>query len=407
MAAWGSCLLLAWLRSAAAADWLYYLEADGAYRVSLVDRHVEALVEFPSGLRPSRPEDVKVAAGKVVWAVQHGPARLLVAWDGQATHRLSVEPQSTVDEQAVHYEYGDDGELRRIVPEMRPVHFDDFVLSPDGSRVAWNVNLVTGLSPESSGIAHRRHRVYVAGLDGKNRELLLDQEYDVDGFMADATEERHLWQWSRTEPDWLYMTRFKGGQLKSEELGLERCNVRTRKLELLDGTIERVLALSPDETGVAYTPNDDSCCGAVNATDNTVIVKARSGGKETVVFDEWKEFGNKTIEAGDEGVGEEIVPRDARFSPDGALLALTLEHDIDGKTPRLRATVRRLDGGPARFLEDRCVLGWKDARRLVLGVCRVSSAGARTVGPALLYDVDSGREAALPARDGVVLGLDD
>jgi hypothetical protein len=36
----------------------------------------------------------------------------------------------------------------------------------------------------------------------------------------------------------------------------------------------------------AYTPNEGSCCGGINQTNNQVIVKNLKTGKGSVVFDE-------------------------------------------------------------------------------------------------------------------------
>jgi hypothetical protein len=51
----------------------------------------------------------------------------------------------------------------------------------------------------------------------------------------------------------------------------------------VDDTIEEVLALSEDETLAAYTPNEGSCCGGINQTNNQVLVKNFKTGKGSVV----------------------------------------------------------------------------------------------------------------------------
>jgi hypothetical protein len=57
-------------------------------------------------------------------------------------------------------------------------YLSTFLLSPDGSKIAWNVNVITGLSPVDAGTSRQRHVIYRADIDGKNRELVLEQNYD-------------------------------------------------------------------------------------------------------------------------------------------------------------------------------------------------------------------------------------
>src|SRR3972149_5124623 len=85
-------------------------------------------------------------------------------------------------------------------------------------------------------------------------ETCLEQNYDVPGIFADATEDRRLLRWSRINPEWIYFTRFEGRQLGGVHVGLYRCNIRTGSLEVVDDTIEEGLALSEDETRAAYLP---------------------------------------------------------------------------------------------------------------------------------------------------------
>ena len=305
-------------------------------------------------------------------------------------------------------EYGKDGEISRVVPRIGDTYLSAFLLSPEGSKIAWNVNVITGLSPEDAGTSRQRHIIYRADIDGKNRKLVLEQNYDVTGIFADATEDRRLFRWSRTNPEWIYFTRFEGKQLGVVHSGLYRCNIRTGSLEVVDDTIEEVLALSEDDTLAAYTPNEGSCCGGINQTNNQVIVKNLKTGKGSVVFDEWEEFANKPLEPGEEGIGEEIMPASAFFSPDGKRLAITVRRwSSSSSVPSRVMTIARKikSGGRGGYMEGRCALGWLDNRRVLLGECHVSNVEKRFFGSLYLYDVEKQIETLLPVEDIFPIGV--
>jgi hypothetical protein len=388
--------------AAASPRFLYYVKGNAVHRLSLPDMGSQTLLELPQGEAPAGPKWIKASAGKVVWARMEGTATSLVSWDGSEKNPLPVEKHNSKGPESFRVEYDGEGRVSRLVPGGRDTYLSEFLLSPDGTQVVWNVNLTTGLSPENAGTSHQRHLVYRAGIDGKNRRRILEQEYDVTGILADATESRHLLGWSRPYPEWLYFTRFEGAQLGSRHVGLYRCNVRTGALETVDESIEQVLALSEDEKLAAHTPNDDSCCGGVNQTNNRVGVKNLETGEETVVFDEWGEFANEVREPGDDEPSEEIMPVGAYFSPDGGRLAITLHRWSSASDPLSRSmtTVRKIEpGARGSYQEGRCVLGWQDDRHVVLGECGAPDHDTRIVRSAFLFDVEEETESPLPVED--------
>jgi hypothetical protein len=387
---------------------LYFLKGHVVHRLSFPDLRSETILVFAEGEDPEGPEKVQASAGKVVWVRKEGNVTSLFSWDGSGKSRLPLERHVSMEEGIFGIEYGKDGEISRVVPRIGDTYLGAFLLSPDGSKIAWNVNIIADLSPENAGTSHQRHLIYRADVDGRNRRLVLEQNYDVTGIFADATEDRRLFRWSRNDPEWIYFTRFEGKQLGGAHVGLYRCNIRTGVLEVVDGTIEEVLALSEDETLGAYTPNEGSCCGGINQTNNQVIVKNLRTGKESVVFDEWGEFANKPLEPGEEGIGEEIMPVSAFFSPDGKRLAITVRRwsSSDGVPSRFMAIVRKIGpGGRGGYMEGRCALGWPDNRGVLLGECHVSNVEKRSFRSLYLYDVDKHVETLLPVEEISPIGV--
>jgi len=388
--------------ASASPRFLYFLKDNGVHRLSFPDMRSETLLVFAEREIPDGPANVRVSTGKIAWVGGRGNVPLLFSWDGRKRFHLPLERHTASDEGSYTIRYGKDGEITPLVPRIRDIYLSGFLLSPDGSKVAWNVNVLDGLSPEKAGTSHQRHILYRSGIDGKDRNLVLEQVYDVPGIFADATEERRLFRWSLTDPGSIYFTRFEGRQLGADHVGLYRCDLRTGTVAVVDDAIEEVLALSEDETLAAYTPNDDSCCGGINQTNNQVLVKNLRTGKRSIVFDEWGEFANKPLDPGDEGIGEEIMPVEASFSPDGKRLAITVFRWSSAKEipSRIMTIAREVQSGMrGGYLERRCAVGWRDNRRLLLEECYPSKGGKRPAGTVYLYDAVEKVETHLPVKD--------
>lgn len=395
-------------RAAARTRFLYYVTGNDVQRVALPGLDAERLLEFSPGDIAPGPKRIQAAGGKLVWKQVNGSATSLMSWDGSRQHALPVEPHTTGHPERFRIEYDEKGEIERLVPGITNAYLSEFLLAPDATQVVWNVNVVTGLSPGNAGTSHQRHLIYRADIDGKNHRLVLVQNYDVTGILADAAEDRHLLRWSRRYPEWVYFTHRKGTQLSSGPVGLYRGNVRTGAVEAVDYSVEKVLAFSADEELVAHTPNDDSCCGGVNQTNNRVLVKKLGSGRDTNVFDEWGEFANEVRDPGDEAPGEEIMPLAAHFSPDGRKLALTIHRWSSAKDEpsRVMTTVREIQSGArGAYQESRCAVGWQDDRHLVLGECHASNGEVRIKGTAFLFTVEDKTETPLPIGQVLPIGV--
>ena len=386
---------------------LYYLQGHDVRRISLADLRETTVLTLPTAVDPA---DVRAACGRVLWVDRNGLVPKLLAWDGATTKRIHLERHRSRDLGRIGAEYDEHGELAGIASDTEDRYFEDLLLSPDGSRVAWNINVATDLSPADSGTAHVRHVIDWADIEAKGSRRALEQRFDVHGLFADHAESRRLLRWSLVDPAWIFFTRFEAGQLVSKHEGLFRCNLISGVVKTVDASIDQVLGLSDDERWVAHTPDDESCCGGINETNNRVLVKDLRTGKESVVFDEWGEFQNAVIEPDEGRTGEDYSLVGASFSPDGRRLAITVRRwtTVPGTPSRLMTTVRDVaSGGRSDFREGRCVLGWRDDHRVLLGECRAPESEVHVSGSVSVLDADDDTETALPLKDVTPLGLGD
>lgn len=368
-------------------------------RLRLDDLRSTLRFEIPAAAVPARAESIDAAGGAIAWLATRDPAATLLTWDGRRGAAFALE-RWAFGLAGFELEEGADGEVRRVVPAFQETVLDGFQVSPDGRRVAWDVNLVAGMTPDSGGTIHRRHLVFAADLDGRNEETLLDERFAQHSLFADADQTRHLFAWSRVHPDRLYLTRLRIGQLTSEETGPYTLELRTGRVDSTRAFSGVLLAFSPDETRLAHTPNDQSCCGGLNYTNNRVLVRDLATGRDQVVLDEWAQFGDSLVETPDHPGGlEDYLPVRAAFSPDGRTLAVTIEHWSDSLAWRPDAHltwIRALAAGdPGRVRPGRVLVGWRDAGRVILGRPRVNQLERGVLDSLFVYDLARDRETPL------------
>lgn len=387
---------------------LYYRQGRTISRLSLVDLNTTTILSLPNDSVPERRSDLCADSGHVVWALRNAEKPALLRWNGRTMSSIPIEPNHSFDLDGFSIAGRGDRD-EDLGTESKDVFYDDVLLSPDGMKVAWNVNVVTKLTIEDSGTARQKHMIYWADIDGTKRKHALDQDYDVTGIIAENNEVRRLLRWSRLDPASVLFTRFQSGQLVDQYMGLYRASLSSGTVRVLDESLDQVLAVSEDEWLVAHTPNDESCCGHVNQTNNRLLIKDLRTGRETIVFDEWAEFANKSVDdPWTEGHTEEIQPVAADFSPNGMKVAVTLRRTSSNRDvpPRLMTTIREIKPvTKTRFIEDRCVVGWRDNRDVILGECRLQSDEAHIEGTVLFLNTESRAETPLPLMNVVPIGV--
>jgi hypothetical protein len=367
-------------------------------RLSLADLRSTLLFEITHDNVPAGSESITGGGGSIAWLAARAPAATMLTWDGRRGAAFPLE-RWAFGYDGFQIEDGPDGRITRVIPTYKPTVLDNFMVSPNGRRVAWDVNLVAGMSPDRSGTIHRRHLVFVADLDGRNETMVLDERYAVPSMFADADETRHLLAWSRVNSDRLYLERLRIGQVTLEQVGPYAYDLRTRSMDTTRAFPAGILALSPDERLLAHTPNDESCCGGINATNNRLLVRELATGRDQVILDEWREFGDSiAVEPGTNG-GEDYLPTSAAFSPDGRSLAVTIAHAVDSlASPDRQLTLIRslAPGDRGRLRTGRVLVGWRDNTQVLLGARRATDSDRGVLDSLFLYDPTRDRETVLP-----------
>jgi hypothetical protein len=211
--------------------------------------------------------------------------------------------------------------------------------------------------------------------------------------------------------DAFFITSWIPGQLDSTLKATDRWIRRDRSWtrETLPSPVESFLDIADGETCLTRI-GDAGCCGWVNSnSDQTVLWRS---GQASILFDEWKRFGNSDYDI-------TFWSANARLSPDRARVAHTLDRVFVDETlgranssdpaPNIRlaesatkpnpaalARIHRemrplpavevlaLDGAVERRIAHRRLIGWRDPDRLVL------LAGRSVV----IFDTRTGQEYA-------------
>lgn len=346
---------------------LYYRDKNDVYQLCFPTKTKKFVFSIEKAHLPSEKieEPFKASSGHLVWKAGEG----LFVWDG--TNLRSVQDAGYVT---------------------------SFLISPDGQCLAWNTNWRTTSSDGDEEYffdsEDKANIVFASKIRSQDRKEVYKQTYRVDNLGADHREEKKLLAWSKVNPSILYLTTKFERQLYSGYQGIKAIDFSSGEEENL-GEVEEFLAFTNDEKKVAYTPNDITCCGGSNYTNNTVIISDVETDKSITIYDEWKEFGNK-------GKEEEYIPLKAAFSPDGSRIAIS----IDGS--KVLVTIRKVDGsGDSINLPDRFIIGWLDQNSLILGKTVISDDRQMDkVQDVYIYNLKNGKEESLSLNDVTYLAFE-
>ncbi len=346
---------------------LYYRDQNNIYQLCFPLREKKLVFSFEKEKVPSDKikEPFEVAAGHVMWKSGED----LYVWDGTKAFLIA-----------------DSGFIT------------SFLFSPNGQCLVWNANWRAGFPVIDEGrfsdSENKENSVFISKTGSQDRIEVYRQTYRVDHLGSDNREDKQLVAWSAIMPSTLYLTTKVERQLYSGHTGIYVVDFASGTETILNGEIEEFLAMSSDERKIAYTPNDKTCCGGSNYTNNTVIIWNAVSKKSASVYDEWKEFGNQ-------GKEDEYVPDTAVFSPDGNLIAISIVGN------KYFTTIRKVDGGGNILtVADRFAVGWLDQDTLILG--KRSKADYRQrykVQDMYIYKLKSGKEEPLSLNNVTYLAF--
>lgn len=366
---------------------LYYIRSNAVYRLSLRKLKPKQLFKIPDNAIPTVSNDtghardvygIKLGGGSLAWLAGNH----LVCWTGKKIVEVSLNKIQSGDG-GFELKYNRmNYEVARIDLLYRDLYVNRYLVSPDGLSIAWDLNVTTAATVDNDGTAKMQYSVFVSKLDDKNQRTVVTENFSVSGILADRGEKRTLVQWSKAKPHLIYANIVHIAQVTSEVRGLDSIDLINGKRIPIDETIEIPLAFSSDETKIAYTPNDESCCGGINYTNNAVYVRDLSNRTTAKIYDEWKEFNLRAQEGPDEE-SKDYPPVNASFSPNNEQIAIS----ILGSDLREIVTVRDVrDGGNRIDLDQRQAIAW-------IGECELLLFGT---GKWFVYNTSSHSEKSLP-----------
>lgn len=177
--------------------------------------------------------------------------------------------------------------------DHRPIHFK---VSPDGKRIVWTYEF---FSKDKSREGQFRNQLWVAGINGKNKKMVLERSYYLSFFP---------FKWSK-DPSFIYLTVTGRGAANLSKVSLD-----TGEIEDILTKNESRGDFSPDGNLVAYLELKGQVVGEKeeygNSSEIPLVIKDITTGEEVFVT-------RTPQERDSEGQG---IVQNVKFSPDGKFL---------------------------------------------------------------------------------------
>ena len=199
---------------------LYYASQNKVSEFCFPDKKQSLIYAIPKHALPKEMSSIKIRSGKMVWMpgektltvfgiLAYGEGDLYT-WDGTNTHRIKLEKYQT----ATNSDWqGDNREANLFFSD---IYINDFLISPDGEQIAWNINRLTKVIDDANhGTSFIAHDVKVASLTGQSKKNAFKRAIYCRFFFADHFENRELLYWSRGNPDRIFLNTHFADQLYS------------------------------------------------------------------------------------------------------------------------------------------------------------------------------------------------
>lgn len=388
---------------------LYYASGNKIYKLSFPEKVSSLLYAIPQQAMPKKMSQIKLRLDKMVWVPgdksffsfgidNASKINMLYTFYSKNLNEIKLEKFFTATSSGAA-----DSNTKEISLGFSDVYLNYYLISPDSTKIAWDVNgLIRAVYDENGGVSFTLHNVNVSSLNGKNKKTVLKEQISSSGFNADYAESRKLLHWSIVNPEQIFMTTYFESQLYSGTKDLYVLNIKNSDVtKIINGEME-FLGFSNNERMIAWTPNDETCCGGSNYTSNSVELTNISTKKSIQIYDEWKEFGNDHSGSDRVNAEKEYFPIEAIFSPSDDMIAISIGGDSQF------TTIRKVNSGNEIVkIDSSRVLGWIDEEHLLLGREYVyDQEHDPVVSKILVYDINSGREEILEPENIVVIGMD-
>lgn len=383
---------------------LYYAQKNNVSKLCFPDQTNSLVYAIPRHALPKKMSEIKYRFGKLIWipgnqkiiAFGMEPYKaysenILSTWDGTKLNQIKLEKYQTATSSGYVDKAGN------VSLGFSDIYANDFMISPDGTQIAWNINrLEKQIYDDRGRVSFTSHDVKIASLNGQNIRTALSEQITVIG---GELESRQLLYWSMINPERIFLTKYFEGDLNSGLQGLYSLNIKNRQTNTIYNDRREVLSFSNDERMVTWTPDDETCCAGSDYTNNIVNILDFQSGKSRTIYDEWKEF--KNIDKDTKG-GEDHYPINALFSPSNDLIAISIAGN------EYLASIRKVDTGKEiSKIKNSRLIGWIDNGHLLIGKGYKYAHDEDPKYPAIsIYDVKSGKEQILPLKNIVVIGIE-
>lgn len=218
-------------------------------------------------------------------------------------------------------------------------------LSSDGQSLFWFENETATLQDKDElGMSvTTTFRAWQSDLGGKQRTLLTSVAFPSckcdTGTCSETCPEAAFWFPETGVRDYFLITQWIPGQLGStyQSSSLFRRSENKWPERKLPETFESVEDSAQGGTLILHTVPDGGCCGWENVSSDLTLLNVN--GKEIVLFDEFKRFGNPDYDVS-------FFASSARLSPDAGMVAMTIS-----ATARPGADIRLSDQGKSNPAE--------------------------------------------------------
>lgn len=313
---------------------------------------------------------------------------------------LAIKKQTSIDD--LHGKCTNE----RFIPEKsNTVYFDDLLISPDGSKIVWNVNKNYKIINYTS---YKNHQVYLYNIEKKKTEQILDDYYTSEESHIGGTEFIRLIDWQDSNS--IYYDTYQTGQLHYYILNLTQYNIINKTKALIGTKYKMTLHINEELQRLIYIDQDECCCANYNTSNNKIFSYDLKTNSTKEIFNEWKYYKNK-VKIGTilpRNIIKDYQPRKALLSKNGNVLCFSSWGIIEWGVSLVWFTyILPIDKNiPIKTFKNKIVLDWlNDNVILIASVKKGSFWTIKTYDRIYVYNLTNDSIVELPIKNFYFLGI--
>lgn len=377
---------------------LYFVKDSTLYSIDLTNKAISNIYTVPNKYKPKSCSKIKYRNNTFSWPIFSNNKLIILKND--SISEISILVQKELD---ISYNFSNDTTKNYI-----DKYFDDFIISPDGLSVIWNVDYDIKFGPDT---CFKKHKIFSYSLNDKIIKTIFEENYIHKGIKTGTWDKRQLVAWPIKSK--IYFNTINFGQLNTSQKYLTSYNLSKNKKSSVYSKIERVLFIDKTCGNIYYTNTDETCCAGLNYTNNKIYYYDQISLKSKLIFDEYLTYKNNKCSppvSENDNKLKDFIPQLCSTSPNGSVVGFSLLgiKNWNASSFSWITWIKSLNNQFQQIqLEEKIIIGWLNNYEVIVAEKKSNNMNDLLLMKIYIFNLHDKKFVELPIENIIYVGMDE